>query len=134
MKKLIVLLILLCATVAFADSSVTFTWDKNTEVDLAWYKLYRSATPDGQVVGDGSGIEILPDAGLYDHGVIPSLDPTKDAFTLINVLDGTWYWILTAGDTSGNESGKSNEVSAIIDSTPPSNPVILELTAVVKVP
>jgi len=85
-------------------------------------------------VVDGSGLDIPPEAGLYDTGIIPSLDPDKDAYTLISVPDGTWYWIMTAYDTQGNESGKSNEVSATVDSTPPGAPTILEITAVVKVP
>jgi len=132
---LIIGLILIVTGVAFADSNVTFTWDKNIEPDLAGYRLYQSATPDGQVV-DGTSfvMEIPPEAGLYDTGIIPSLDPAKDAYTLISVPDGTWYWVLTAYDTQNNESGKSNEVSATVDSTPPGSPTILEVTAVVRVP
>ena len=128
-------MVLFISSVAFADSSVTFIWDKNTETDLAGYRIYQSATPDGQVVGTDTPVaDIPPEAGLYDTGIIPNLDPNRDAFTLTSVPDGTWYWILTAYDTSGNESGKSNEVSATLDSTSPANPTILEIIGVVRAP
>lgn len=136
MKKLILTLLacLLLAGMAYADNSVTFKWDKNTETDLAGYRLYQSPTPDGQVVGVDIPIDIAPEAGLYDHGIVPDLEPTKDAYTLTSVPDGVWYWILTAYDTQGNESGKSNEVSATLDSIPPGVPTILEIIGVVKAP
>lgn len=136
MKKLFALtlmfLFVFVGTV-MADNEITIRWDKNTETDLAGYRLYQSTTPDGQVV-DGVNFvaEIAPDSGLYDHGIIPDLDPAHDAFTLTSVLDGTWYWILTAFDTSLNESGKSNEVSAAVDCTAPGAPVILDITAKVS--
>lgn len=130
---LIIIACLFLAGVAYADSSVTFTWDKNSEQDLAGYRLYQTDTPDGQVVGtDVPVADIAPEAGLYDHGIIPNLDPNKDAYTLTSVPDNTWYWILTAYDNQGNESGKSNEVTATVDSVPPGNPTILNITAVVS--
>ena len=137
MKKIIpmFLICLLLAGTAFADNSVTFTWDKNSETDLAGYKVYRSATPDGQVVGVDIPVAIvLPNNQIYDHALIPDLAPDKEALTIDNIEDGTWYWILTAYDTHDNESGKSNEVSATLDSVPPGDPVILEIIAVVKAP
>lgn len=136
MKKLFVLTLLFLFVfvgMAMADNEITFRWDKNTEADLAGYRVYQSDVPDGQVVDGTSFVaEIAPDAGLYDHGIIPDLDPAQDAFTLVAVPDGTWYWILTAFDTSNNESGKSNEVSATVDSIAPGAPVILDITAKVS--
>jgi len=137
MKRLLIVLIsfVMLAGVAFADNSVTFKWNKNTETDLAGYKLYRSATPDGQVVGTDTPVAIVsPNNEIYDHGLIPNLASDKEALTINNIEDGTWYWIFTAYDTNDNESGKSNEVSAILDSTPPGAPTILEIIAVVKAP
>jgi len=128
------IIFLLAAGIAGADNSVTFTWDKNTETDLAGYRLYRSASPDGQVVGVDTSITILPNNEDYDHDLIPDLEPNREAKTINNVSDGTWYWVLTAFDTSGNESGKSNEVSAILDSVAPGAPTILNITAIVKAP
>jgi hypothetical protein len=136
MKKLFVLTLLFLFVftgIAMADNEITIRWDKNTETDLAGYRLYQSDVSDGQIVDGVSFVaEILPDSGLYDHGIIPDLDPAHDAFTLTSVPDGTWYWILTAFDTSLNESGKSNEVSASVDSTAPGAPVILDITAKVS--
>lgn len=136
MKKLFVLILLflfIFTGIAIADNEITFRWDKNTESDLAGYRIYQSTTPDGQIV-DGINFvaEVAPDSGLYDHGIILNLDPAHDAFTLVAVPDGTWYWILTAYDTSNNESGKSNEVSATVDSIAPGAPVILDITAKVS--
>lgn len=136
MKKIALMLMALMfvAGAAYAENSVTFKWSKNTETDLAGYKLYRSATPDGQAVGvDTPVATVLPNNEIYDHDLIPNLEPDKEALTLYGVADGTWYWILTAYDTSDNESGKSNEVSATLDSTSPNAPTILEVIGVVKV-
>ena len=138
MKKLLSLMvivtILLTVNIAVADNSITFKWDKNTETDLAGYRLYRSATPDGQVVGVDIPITVSTNNQIYDHALIPDLEPDKEALTIDNVKDGTWYWILTAYDIHDNESGKSNEVSASLDSVSPGAPTILEIIAVVKAP
>lgn len=40
----------------------------------------------------------------------------------------TYYFTLTAFDTSGNESAKSNEVSAVIDFEAPGVPLQLKVT------
>ena len=122
MKKLILTLLacLLLAGTAFADNSVSFKWDANTETDLAGYRLYQSTTPGQYTFGEGNQVAIIS-AGI-------------ETVTLPNVLDGTFFWVLTAYDLEGNESGPSNEVSATLDSTPPGAPTILEITAVVKAP
>jgi hypothetical protein len=138
MKKIIMIAIvsfLLMAGSAAAVNSITFKWQKNTETDLAGYKMYRAATPDGQVVGLDTPVAIIPPNNeIYDHNLIPDLASDKEALTIDGVEDGTWYWILTAYDFSDNETGKSNEVSATLDSVPPAIPVILEIIAVVKAP
>jgi len=138
MRKLLSLMvtasILLMASIAVADNTVIFQWDENTETDLAGYRLYQSDTPDGQVIDGTSFVaEIAPNAHESDPE-LTGIEAGKDAYRLLNVPDGTLYWVLTAYDTTGNESGKSNEVSATLDSTPPGAPVILEITAIVKAP
>ena len=137
MKKVIMILIsfLMLASTAVADNSVTFKWTKNTETDLAGYKLYRSATPDGQVVGVDIPVATpLPNNEIYDHALIPNLEADKEALTVNGIADGTWYWVIVAYDTSDNHADKSNEVSATLDSTPPAATTILEIIAVVKSP
>ena len=137
MKRLFLLILacLLLAGTAYADSSITFKWSKNSESDLAGYKLYRSSAPDGQVIDGTNFIAIiLSNNEIYDHNLIPDLAADKEALTLTGVADGTWYFVLTAYDTSDNESGKSNEVSARVDTMAPGNPIILEIIAIVKAP
>jgi len=124
MKKLFILMVtvifLSMASIAGADNSVTFIWDANTETDLAGYRLYQSPTAGAYVYGDGNQVATIP-AGT-------------ETVTLDSVADGTLFWVLTAYDTSDNESGPSNEVSATMDSTPPGAPTILNITAIVKMP
>lgn len=109
MKKLIIMTIvfLLLAGTAIA-ANVSFRWDANTETDLAGYRLYQTETSGVYIYGDGNQVATIP-AGTEE-------------VTLADVTDGQHYWVLTAYDMSGNESGRSNEVSTIIDSVPPAPP------------
>lgn len=117
---MVIVIFLLVAGIAIADNSVTFLWDANTETDLAGYRLYQSTTSGQYVLGEGNQVAVIS-AGI-------------ETVTLPNVPDGTFFWVLTAYDTSDNESGPSNEVSATLDSAPPGSPTILEITAIVKAP
>jgi len=113
MKKFLLLLIipfLLIAFPAFA-MDVSFQWDPNSESDLAGYRLYQSNTSGSYTYGSGNEVaEIL--AGTET--------------CTIDVADRVWYWVLTAYDTNGNESGPSNEVSASVDQTAPAPPTNLQ--------
>ncbi len=75
-------------------SSVTLTWNQNSESDLAGYKVYRSTTP-----------------GVYG-APIATLQGNVATYQATGLQAGTTYFfVVTAYDTSGNESGFSNEVS-----------------------
>lgn len=105
-----VFLITLLAIPLFA-ASIKVTWNPNTEDDLAGYKIYY---------GTASGVYGDPiDVGNVTNGIIP------------DVADKTVYYVaVTAYDTSGNESGFSQEVSVDIpDVTAPAAPtnIILEI-------
>jgi hypothetical protein len=94
MKKFIIsLLLLIVAVITLRSATVTLAWDANSEPDLAGYKLYAGT--------NGSGIHTL----LGDVGNI----------TLVTVsnltLGATYYFVVTAYNTSGLESTPSNEVS-----------------------
>jgi len=118
-KLIFLSIVFILATTAAMAASVTLRWDANTEADLAKYKLYQAETAGGpyikaQVVGEGNLVAIILLADLSDI--------TNPEYTLTGVTDGRHYWVLTAADLSNNESGFSNEVTTIIDSTPPAPP------------
>lgn len=121
MKKLVLIIVLLVMfAVPALASTVTFRWDANTESDLWGYKLYQAETAGGpythtQVVGEGNLVAIIP-------LTLQGFDPANPEFTLLDVADGTHFWVLTARDIANNESGNSNEVTASVDTTPPAPP------------
>lgn len=109
MKRLLlsIMFLLLFAVPAAAQQAedFSFSWDANTEPDLAGYKVYY-----GNV------------RGTYGN-VIDVVNVTQ--YTLTGLQPGTYYIVVTAYDTSMNESEYSNE----IDNDPPDNPTGLTITA-----
>ena len=77
-----------------ATSSVALTWNANTESDLAGYKIYRATTSGG-------------------YGApIATLQGNATTFTASGLQTGTTYFfVITAYDSAGNESPHSNEIS-----------------------
>lgn len=109
----IALILSLIATPVFA-SSVGFIWDPNVEPDLAGYRMYKSSTSMNYVrVVDNPDTENL----LVDIPCGPN-DTTCSTYKWEDVPDGTYFWIVTAYDTEGHESGFSNEVTATINASP----------------
>ena len=82
---------------ASATSSVTLTWNANTESDLSGYKIYRATTSGGY----GAPIATL-------QGNIPTFIASGLQ------LGTTYYFVVTAYDSAGNESSLSNEVNKSI--------------------
>ena len=111
MRRLILtaIFILATATFAWAGLSVEFEWTANTEPDLAGYNMYRSLADGGPYQKIGS----TTTPGYVDNTV---------------EFDVVYYWVVTAFDEDGNESGYSNQVSNITetpappDTTPPGVP------------
>jgi len=105
MKKLFTILAMLAIAGIAQAATVQVTWNPNTEPDLSGYKLYHG-TASGQYgepvdVGNVTGhvMEITPEYGA------------------------TYYFALTAYDTSGNESGYSAEATCFIpDGVKPEKP------------
>lgn len=112
MKRLIFVLTTVMVLISgFGPSQagqVVFEWDANTESDLAGYRMYQSSVSGQYVYGKANAIGEIP-AGT-------------ETFTLVTLADGTFYWVATAFDTAGNESGPSNEVSTTINFEPPKPP------------
>jgi len=102
-------------TLCFA-ADITLRWDANTETDLAGYKLYyKSDTPGAPY--DGTGADQGPSPIDIQLGSLS--DPNNPEFTITGLDAGHIYFlVLTAYDTSENESGYSNEVSTFYISSP----------------
>jgi len=74
--------------------SLTLDWDPNNESDLAGYKVYRSTV-----------------SGSYQTA-IASVPPGTTTYTANGLQSGTtYYFVVTAYNTSFGESVHSNEVS-----------------------
>lgn len=97
--SLFILLILLIVFSSAAMYQIKFSWDANTEPDLAGYKLYRSQ-----------------ESGVYPEQAfkIMPYDATSDIVENIN-FGIPQYFVITAFDQAGKESGYSNEVAFFPD-------------------
>jgi hypothetical protein len=81
-------------TAAGALPPITLLWNANTESDLAGYKVY---------VGTSSGVYSNPiDVGNVTSFVVPGLTSGIQ-----------YFFVVTAYDTTNNESPRSSEVTAI---------------------
>ena len=89
-------------------TDVTLSWSSNSESDLAGYYIYyktgSSGTPyNGTGAVEGNSPIQVPIADLDN--------PAYPEYTIHGLSDTeTTYFVLTAYDTDGNESGYSNEV------------------------
>lgn len=91
----------LLAPLSYAGDAI-LTWNPNTEPDLAGYKVYQG-TISGQY---GAPVDVG--------------NVTTYALTLPKLVGNqAYFWAITAYDKTGNESGKSNEVSKLIPGIPP---------------
>ena len=78
-----------------STASVTLAWTPNTEPDLAGYKVYR-ATSSGSY---GAATATLP--------------ANTTSFVATGLQPGvTYFFVITAFDSSGNESARSPELRA----------------------
>ncbi len=93
---LFALLLLVCVAKASA-ADVVLAWDPNSEPDLAGYKIYYGSA-----------------SGTYST-VVPI--GTQTTYTVSGLAPGTYYFAVTAFNSSGLESGYSNEVSTTVSGT-----------------
>jgi fibronectin type 3 domain-containing protein len=93
-------------TAAPGSGIITLDWNDNAETDLWGYNVYRSTT---------SG------SGYIKQNISPV---TGSNYTDYFTVEGkTYYYVVTAVDTSWNESGYSSQVSAAVpNTTPPAAP------------
>jgi hypothetical protein len=99
------------------NGSASLSWSPSTGPNgVSGYYVYRSTAP----------------------GVLPSLSnriaqPTGTTFVDTNFpSSGTYYYVVTARDSLGNESAPSNEavITVTVDVSPPTDPASLSATAV----
>ena len=82
-------------TASPSTASVTLEWNANTEPDLAGYKVYRATSPGGY----GAAIATVP--------------ANTTSYVVSGLQTGvTYFFVISAYDTAGNESIRSAEVSA----------------------
>jgi hypothetical protein len=86
------------ATAAAPQGSRTATlqWDKNTEADLAGYRVYMGSSP-----------------GVFTH-VYEVASKDANSFELNDLGLGTYFFSITAYDTANNESAFSTSVAKAI--------------------
>jgi len=89
------------------ENSVKLQWDENSESDFDHYNVYFSTT-------SGS-----------DDNVLEATDLDAASFTVSGLINSSRYFFsITAVDTSGNESDKSEEliIDTLEDNYPPNTP------------
>ena len=97
------------AVSSLSSSKINLDWNDNTEQDLLRYRIYRS-TISGFTPDDSNFIATTTSSSYIDSGLGP---------------ETTYYYVVTAVDTSFNESPASNEDSATThppDLIPPAAP------------
>lgn len=82
---------------AQSSSSVTLTWNANTESDLAGYRVYRATS-----------------SGTYGAPIATIQGNTTSYIAAGLKFGTTYFFVVTAFDIAGNESAYSNEVSKSI--------------------
>lgn len=110
MKTLFFVLVMIMSLVMVTFVSakeVRFIWNANTEKDLKGYRLYQSSK-----------------SGVYNKKIIRATILAGTQKAKINVTrEGTHFWVLTAFDRYGNESGFSNEVKLYLNLSAPKTPL-----------
>lgn len=96
------------------SGTLLLTWTANSESDLAGYKVYRSTT-------SGGSYNFVTTVGTS----------SSPSYTDTGLTNGTpYYYVVTAFDTSGNESAYSSEaIGTPTDTQPPAAPQNLTATA-----
>lgn len=108
MTKYLCLLFMLCATSVHA-AQITFVFSHPRADEVVEYRLYRSATPEGE----RTFVVASPDAR-------ETIEATEDA-----------YYVATVVDANGNESGESNQVFG--DVVEPLEPPTIEIEMIINV-
>jgi hypothetical protein len=110
-----------------AAAQVTLAWDANSDQTVTGYRVYYRTGAAGPPY-DGAGL--IEGDSPVDVPLSALEDSQNPMFTLSGLSSGTYYFVCTAYDAYGNESGYSNEVSfdvtAATDEDPPAAPSGIE--------
>ncbi len=118
-KKSLLIVLISCSLMIFSASeilagSATVSWSVNTEPDLSGYKVYYGTSPR-----TGTDPKVCSLCGYTSSLNVGNVT----THTFNSLTDGqTYYFSVSAYDTSNNESSFSSEVSKVIpaaDTTPP---------------
>ena len=86
-------------------AEVTLAWDPNEEPDIAGYAIYHNIDYSGPPYGYSGAVPIED-----------LEDPDMPELTISELEDNTnYYFVITAYDSEGNESGYSDEVCVQVD-------------------
>ena len=114
MKKILLGLLLCFLFVDMANAKTvgnTLKWDANIEADLAGYRIYQGTISGGPYTKIG---EVIIPTTTYNVSVTENADKIT-----------TFYFVVTAFDTTNLESDYSNQVSVVVDNrtspAPPKN-------------
>lgn len=104
----ILIFFIFLSNVILMAGSVTVSWDRNTEADLAGYRVYY---------------------GTESRNYSTNIDVGLDTFTVIENLQAgvAYYFAVTAYDTANNESDFSEEASIVLQSSVPPTVVHVEV-------
>ena len=110
--------VLAFAGLAYGDAEITLAWDANIESDLAGYRLYQRAESEPN----------------YDFNLVTVEIPAGTETCTITIPEENehQFFVITAYDVHGNESGISNEVSCFIDTIGPAPPKALAITKIIR--
>lgn len=105
-----------------AATTSTLSWNANTESDLEGYKVYRgqgstqctSSAALPALTATGTPVRVIKPGTSYVDSTVPR-------------IDGPVCYEITAYDTSGNESGRSNRAQVVLNVNPPSSPQNLQV-------
>jgi len=93
-----------------SNQTITLKWRKNTEPNFLCYRIYRNTSPSPTIKVDST---------------IGGIADTSKTFK--GLANGTRYYLrITAVDSSGNESGYSNQVNTVPNIAAPQNLIVTD--------
>lgn len=117
----IILLVFLLCSVSYATTyQITFAWD-HEGADAEGFKIYATQIPG--VYDSVPIIDIPHDQAMAASGYVVDTDFISPDGESIK-----WFFVATAYDAVGNESGMSNEVDLVIDFEAPGDPYNFSVT------